>query len=393
MVSTFFSKGLLAAAAVCLFQTTALAGGFARGDADTDILYDPGTVNFRGGVLYVSPQRGYETINGATATDGDYTKSYFVPTFAAKFTAADTFSCALTYTQPFGAESEYGSQTQAADALTSGIGNYTISAKFKTEEYGATCSVKLDVGPGDLHFLGGAFIQSFDYEEKTRVGTLNLKDDGQVGYRIGAAYEITEYALRAELLYRSKIDHEADGGLTLTPYGAAVASGALGFAVPTGTVLSSNGAGTLPQSLELNLQSGIAPGWLAFGSVKWTDWSVLQSLNYTVTGLGPQQKNFRFKDGWTLTGGIGHAFTDKISGLASITWDRGVGTGADIMTDTWTFGLGASFKGGPGELRVGGAVSYLTSGSQKLATGYGDYNATVGDDWAYALTASYRINF
>src|SRR5690606_18970943 len=113
----------------------------------------------------------------------------------------------------------------------------------------------------------------------------------------------------------------------------------------------------------------------------WTDWSVLPTLNYTINGLGPfsnQQKNFRFRDGWTITSGVGHSFTDDISGAVSVTWDRGVGAGADIMTDTWTVGLGAAIKKGPGEFRVGGAVSYLTSGSQTQRADLADFNATVG---------------
>jgi long-chain fatty acid transport protein len=387
--------GLIAA---CAFVGGAQAGGFARGEADTDILYEDGTVAGRGGWVYVMPHRSYETINGAASSDGSYSDSYGIPSFAAKFRATDNFSCAITYTQPFGANSTYGDDAQDADRaadVATGVpilvgtgGNAVLYSEFDTNELGGTCAVNFDAGPGQFYVLGGGFTQSFDYTESKDFGTLNLQDDSAFGYRLGAAYEIKEYALRAELMYRSQVDHEADGVFTLQN---AIVGGALG-GLPVGTQLSATGEGSLPQSLEFNLQSGIAPDWLAFGSIKWTDWSVLQTLNYNITGLGDQQKNFFWRDGWTITGGVGHQITEKVSGALSLTWDRGVGTGADIFSDTWTLGAGAQIKHGPGVLRIGAAASYLTSGEQSTADG-ADFNATADGDWAYALSANYRISF
>ncbi|UJW73492.1 outer membrane protein transport protein [Rhizobium sp. SL42] len=387
-------KLTLSLLSACAFAGAAHAGGFARGEADTDILYEDGTAVFRGGYTYVMPDRDYDTVRGAAGTDDAFTDSYGIPSFAAKFQISESFSCALTYTQPFGASSTYGTQAQAADRAadiaaggTTGAlgGNAVKEASFDTNEYGGTCAVNFAAGPGNIHFIGGVFSQSFDYTESKTFGTLEMDDSSAFGYRIGAAYEITEYALRAELMYRSQVDHEADGTFT--------SNSPLSFAgIPTGSKLSATGYGSLPQSLELNLQSGVAPGWLVFGSVKWTDWSVLQTLNYNITRLGDQQKNFFWKDGWTISGGVGHTFTDTVSGALSLTWDSGVGTGADIVSDTWTLGAGTQIKAGPGLLRLGGAVSYLTSGEQSVAD-KADFNATADGDWAYALTASYKIAF
>ncbi|QRI64910.1 outer membrane protein transport protein [Shinella sp. PSBB067] len=389
MINTIFKHGILTAAALAALASAAHAGGFSRGEADTEILYEDGAAAFRAKATFVAPQRGYDTINGATATDGDYTNNYFVPSLAGKARITDNFSCAGTYTQPFGASSSYGPQARLADQATSSIQNHTIEAEFTTNEYGLTCAANFDLEKGRFYILGGVFLQSFDYEEVTRMGTLRLKDESELGYRVGAAYSIPEIALRAEVMYRSQVDHKGDGSFTLSPTGSVALPGGL----PPGYQLPAVGAGSLPQSLRFNMQTGIAPGWLAFGSVKWTDWSVLPTLNYTITGLGDLQKNFRFRDGWTIMGGVGHSFTDDISGAVSLTWDRGVGTGADIMTDTWTVGLGTAIKTGPGELRIGGAVSYLTSGSQTQRADLADFNATVGGDFAYGANVSYLVKF
>src|SRR5690606_34117088 len=132
-------------------------------------------------------------------------------------------------------------------------------------------------------------------------------------------------ALRGQLLYRSGTSYGADGSLTAPA--AALGVGML----PTPASVPAIGIGELPQSVELKLQSGIAPGWLAFGSVKWTDWSAMTTLDVVRPGAGLVSRNeYYWRDGWTVTGGVGHAFTDTISGSVSLTWDRGVSTGYDL---------------------------------------------------------------
>ena len=74
--------------------------------------------------------------------------------------------------------------------------------------------------------------------------------------------------------------------------------------------------------------------------------------------------NTIYKDGWTVTGGIGHAFSETISGVVGLTWDRGVSTTEDTLSDSYTAAAGVSIKDKlGGEVRFGGAISYLTSAS------------------------------
>lgn len=393
MKNKMISKGILALAVTSALTSTAMAGGWNRGEADTDILFEPGTVVSRAGITYVSPRRDYSTVNGATATDDRFSQDYVIPSFAAKWQATENFGCAFTYTQPFGADAEYGPQAVFASlpaALGGGGGTGTGATRkeFITNEYGATCDVSAQAGKGRLHFLGGVFMQDFEYEADVFRGELRLQDDAAFGYRLGVAYEIPEYAMRFQLMYRSKVEHDADeGSFTWNP----------ALPLPFGSFGSQAafGSGTLPQSLKLSMQTGVAPGWLVYGSIKWTDWSVMDSLDYSVGtpgGFVPQQDVYNWRDGWTIQAGVGHAFTETVSGTVNLTWDRGVDTGADIYTDSWTVGAGVSVKAGPGELRLGGAVSYLTSGEQSRAN-QATYDATADADWAYAVSGSYRITF
>jgi long-chain fatty acid transport protein len=380
MSSHFNKTGFAAALAFAALCSTAHAGGFSRGEADTDILFEDGKVVLRAGTTFVSPDRKYGTISGVDATDGAFSDTYWIPSFAAKVGISDSFACAVTYTQPFGASSTFGAQAQAAEAAATG--NYTIHKEFITNELGGTCDAKFDAGPGKIHILGGVFAEDFSYTEETFFGTLKLKDDSAFGYRFGVAYDIPEYAMRAQLMYRSKVEHNVDG--SFTPDALAAVVGA--------TPLDAFGTGTLPQSVKLSLQSGVAPGWLVYGSVQWTDWSVLDTLDYEIDVLGPQSDVYNWKDSWSIQGGVAHEFTDKIAGTINLTWDQGVSTGADIMSDTWTLGAGASLNAGPGQFLLGVGVSYMTSGSQSTADG-ADYDATANGDWAYAITSSYKVSF
>jgi long-chain fatty acid transport protein len=357
---------------------TASAGGFARGNADTDILFEDGNFNARAGVTYVNPTRRFSQHSDPGLVGRDYTSAYYIPSFAVKANLFDPLRCAGTYVEAYGGKIDYTGRTTRGK----------LTEDFSVGEYALTCAVRFDVGRGGLHVLGGIFHEHFKYDRRDFfapgvTGNLGLTGT-DTGYRVGLAYDIPEIAFRAQAMYRSGTSYGANGTLT-------VPGPVLGAPVPS-VDLAARGAGRLPQSFRVDLQSGIAPGWLAFGSVKWTDWSVLNALTVTtaVPGVGSQDI-YNWRDGWTLSAGVGHAFTDTISGAATIAWDRGVGTGWDLSSDTWTFGLGGSIKDPiGGELRAGVAYSHLTASRE---TRYGAANRAVGAGHAWAVTASYKLGF
>jgi long-chain fatty acid transport protein len=375
-------RGLLAAGCFSVaLAGAAHAGGFNRGTADTDILFEDGNAA-RAGVSIVVPNRGRDYFN-ATATgsaigavqgpvDGYENPTYFVPSLAAKYKVNDAAACALTYTTPFGGHSDFTGLTLAGTPIGFDPTSLTASSEqeFVTHEFGGTCSYGFEMGKGKFSLLGGVFYQSLDFDQwvggPTRPYLFHLTD-GQVGWRVGAAYEIPEIALRAQVMYRSSVDIDATGDLSFT-------SGA-------GSLGPAEGHGKFPQSFEAKLQSGIAPGWLAYGSVKWTDWSVMDYVDYK-TPLGPNSLNFLWKDGWTVTAGVAHAFTDSLAGTVSLTWDRGVSTGHDIQSDVWTLGFGGSYKPNSNvEVRGGLGALFLASGTQNYVQGGGHVEVPAPGVW------------
>ena len=362
----------VSAASVCVAQ----AGGFSRGTADTDILYEDSNFNLRAGATIVVPSRKF-TVNPAPGNVGtSYTNTYVVPSGAIKLNVTDDLRCAATFSQPYGGSVSYAAP-QASGKLDE---NFTIN------EAGVTCGYKFDLAKGRAWVLGGVYQEMFDYSRlnfRTAATRFDLGLSGTAtGFRVGVAYEIPEIALRAQLMYRAASNYGADGTIAVKLLNGTVVGGPF----------LATGEGNLPQSLELKLRSGIAPDWLAFGSVKWTDWSVTRELIVRVPALGAVQTNQYFwKDGWTVTAGIGHKFSDEFSGGASVTWDSSVKTGYDLSSSTLTFGAGGTLKDKlGGELSFGGGITYLSKASE---TKYGALNTAVGAGWAYALSASYKAQW
>ncbi|MBB3658492.1 long-chain fatty acid transport protein [Rhizobium sp. BK650] len=425
MASRMFSRGVTSLIIASALASPSFAGGLERGGYNIDQLFDTSPFSFQSGIIYVSPQRklkdardtntspsGGGNLNNRSSTADD-TANYTVPYIGFKAGFGDAIDCLVDYSEPFGGHSNPGLNWAGA--------NNNIETEIKTRNYGGTCSYRFDVGPGQLRFIGGGFYQEVEgFKERlvapigppasaiySGVGRLDLSDEAW-GWRAGLAYEIPEYGFRASLVYNSKVKYDNLTGtvdLTQVPKALNPANPALGVVTPV------FGSAEAPDSLELKLQSGIAPDWLAFGSVKWTNWSVLQSVPFCPTstkGLAActsggatelTSLDLLYRDGWTITGGVGHKFSDQWAGALSLTWDRGTSQGYGSQTDSWTLGVGAAFTPTEHiEWRVAGAVGVLTSGSSGVVTQDGvtfgnDVSYSFGNDLVAALSTSLKVKF
>lgn len=393
---------LLAGCATLAAVGTADAGGFNRGQANLEGLYGPTQIGLYAGVTYVSPERSYDTITGLipnvpgpppavpfSQTDQQFANAYTVPYASVGGRLFGDVNCVGSYAQPFGADSEYSGP----------ITFHTASQKLTTNEYGLTCAYGFDLSKGRLSVIGGAFYETIDYGQARNFALFGISGDSRVdltadawGYRLGVGYEIPEYAVKAQLLYRSQTNLDATGEYTNTPFAILAQNPIYGVAMEA----PASASASLPQSIDLTVQSGIAEGWLAFGSIKWTDWSVLTDIQ-VVEGLFGQPfstTRFFFEDGWTVTGGVGHRFNPSLSGSLSLTWDKGVSTGWDTLTDTWTVAGGLAYDVNSNiQLRAGGAAIYFTEGTKSQVAGLLDYTAHSPAEWGYALSVSAAAKF
>ena len=392
----------------------AVAGGMERGGYNIDRLFDPAKFSFYSSASAVNPRRKLDHVKDTYPKNGTFdrskgfsengvseTESYVTPYAGIKIAFGDHVDCLLDYSQPWGAHTHPGTQWAGV--------NSNIEIKIDSDNYGATCSYKFPIGNNaNIRLIGGGFHQKIDgfkikqvrpqeYFKGNGQGRTSLKSSGN-GYRIGIAYEIPEIAMRTSLLYNSSVSHDLSGITDLSQL--------------DDKIIPIFGETKAPQTLEFKMQSGIAPGWLAFGSIKWVDWSVVQSIplcpkengGICTTKMKYPEKttslDMLFRDGYTLAGGIGHQINDKWNVGASLSYDRGTQKGFGDQTDTYSLGALVQYK--PMKhctLSLGGSFGVLTSGHSGKKIGkdgetYGE-NASYdfGNDIFTALYASLKVDF
>ena len=405
----FVSAALLSSAAVGAAQ----AGGLERGGYNVDLLFNSAPFAAEATGTYVMPQRKLDNVVDTNPLDGTPagpsqgvkdTESYFSPRLGLKVGIGEQVDCLVDYSEPWGVHTNPGANWAGA--------NHNIETKVNSHSFGGTCSYKMQAGKGEFRVLGGVFYQQLKgFKERlvtpatpfgNGVGRLNLEGSG-VGWRVGAAYEIPEIAFRASLVYNSRVKlDDVTGTLDLSrnpPIGPLL-----------GQVTPVYGSAEMPEVVELKLQSGIAPNWLAFGSVKWVNWSILQSIPFcpestrgspcTTTSNRATSLDLLYRDGWTVSGGVGHKFNEQWSAAASLTWDRGTSKGFGHQADSWTLGGGVAYTPNENvEMRLSGALGILTSGESGAIVGddgrvYGnDVSYTFGNDLVGALSASMKVRW
>ncbi|OLP44672.1 OmpP1/FadL family transporter [Rhizobium oryziradicis] len=404
MATKTLSAGLLAVIAAGLWQTNAFAGGLERGGYNIDLLFDPSTVTAEGNTVYVMPNRklkdvkdinrangvGANGIGGGTTTADD-SEAYSNSRFGIKAALGSGFDCLVDYSQPWGAHTKPGANWMGA--------NENIETKIKSDNYAATCSYRFDAGRGQLRVIGGAFYQEVSgFKDRlvvpdaatpfgNGIGHLQLSGDGW-GWRAGMAYEIPEYAFRASLVYNSQVQLDN-------------ITGKLDLSQVNGRTFDVYGAQAMPDSVELKVQSGIAPDWLAFGSVKWVNWSLLQQVPFKIAGTNTVATtlDLGYRDGVTISGGVGHKFNEQWSSAVSLTWDRGTSQGYGTQTDTWAVGAAVAYAPTKNvELRLAGLLGVMTSGKSGPVVidglNYGtDATYTFGNDLLSAVSANLKVKF
>ncbi|MBZ9760259.1 OmpP1/FadL family transporter [Mesorhizobium sp. CA8] len=396
-----FSIALMGAA-----MHPAHAGGLERGGYDIDLLFDPAPVATEAEATYVMPERKYKNARGPAgfnflSSTADGAEPYWVPRIGVKAQVVQGIDCMVDYSQPWGAHTAPGASWNGAFS--------NVETDIKSNNYAGTCSYKFDAGKGQLRFIGGVFYQDISGFKESLIGFNPLTGTGPIGrvdlnasgwgWRTGIAYEIPEIALRASLVYNSQVKLDNISGTLTAPI------------FPTGSAPIYGSTQYMPDSVELKLQSGVAPGWLAFGSIKWVNWSVLQSVPICIVGTpsqfcvtnGPGERtslDLMYRDGWTVSGGVGHKFNDQWSAAAQLTWDRGTSHGYGAQTDTWTLGGGVAYTPQPNiEVRLAGAIGVLTSGHSGILIGENDKivgadaSYDFGNDLITAISGGIKIKF
>jgi len=268
---------------------------------------------------------------------GNMGEHYYFPTAAIKVQATNQISLGLLYDQPYGGDASY--QVDGSDFANAKEGT---KVKVRTNNltaligYQPTENWNIYAGPvwqtveADISLRGNAYSVLSGYD-------INVKQKDAYGWVAGFAYQIPEIALKTSITYRSEIKHNAHATESHPLLGS----------------FQNRLEAITPQSVNLDLQTGISPNTLAFTNVRWVHWdhfvvSPTALGNATQMFTGTRQDLISYsKDQWSVTSGLAHKFTDKWSGTALVGWDSGAGNPITVLGPTkgyWSFGLGGQYS-------------------------------------------------
>ncbi|GIT85629.1 outer membrane protein transport protein [Roseobacter sp. OBYS 0001] len=344
---------ITSAAALCLAAGGAHAGGVDRSGQSIAVLFEEGRY-LEFSATSVSPDLTGESINPGLPNgngSGDIAENYFRFGAAYKADINDTWSYAIIYDEPYGAETNYSDGT--------GYFAQTSNANFTSRAL--TGLLQYNAGSG-FSVYGGLRLQSAEADADvifSNIGgpALNYTADADVHYGIGyvggVAYERPDIALRVSLTYNSEIHHDVDTVEVLS-------GGALSRETSTNF--------STPQSLNLEFQTGVAQDTLMFGGVRWVDWSdfALDPSLY-LERVGQPLLSYE-EDVITYTLGVGHRINENWSVAGSIGYEENTGnlfTNLGPADGQESISLAAIYSQGKYEITAG--VRYIRIGDTTTA--------------------------
>lgn len=310
----------------------------------------------------------------------DMAEDYYFPTAAIKIQATDKISLGLLYDQPFGADSQYPADTKSfsdrgeGTAVEVKTNNITALIGYQpTENWNVYAGPVYQTVKANVSLRGAAYGALSGYDIK-------LKEEDAYGWLAGFAYSIPEIALKAAVTYRSEIKHEVETSESF----------AFGLLRPASTTTEV----TTPQSVNLDLQTGIAQDTLAFANIRWVHWDQFAVTPDVLKAKSNNSLIDYSDDQWSATVGLGRKFNAKWSGTAAIGWDSGAGNPVTTLGPTegyWSVGLGGQYS--PAEnYFIAGGVKYFWLGDAQAQTG-GKVAGNFEDNTAigYGMKIGYRF--
>jgi long-chain fatty acid transport protein len=325
------NKLTLASSALAMFAglNMASAGGIDRSGQDISIIYEKGKVMQLSFGL-VSPN-----VSGlfmGAVSSGDMAATYLQMGFGYKQDFSDKLSFAVVVDQPFGAAVDYSNAAAVYPFVNS---TATVSALAVTGIARYSVSDRISVHGGlRLQTLSGeASLPRFGY-------TLDASSNLGVGYLVGASYEIPDIALRAAITYNSEIEHTMSGSET--------------FPITT------------PESINIDLQTGIAANTLLFASARWVDWSdfVIDPPAFPARPLVSYDN-----DSISYSLGVGRKFNDQWSGSISVGYEETKGGPVSNLgpTDGYlSLQVGAQYT--KDNMKISGGIRYIDIGDATTST-------------------------
>ncbi len=391
-----FKVALTAIAVAAAFASTAHAAGFmlteqsagslgrayaGAGVDGTDlsgVYYNPATMvlhkgtAFQAGFVGIGLNLDYvgEDANGNEVTANGRNKSQAIPHGYFVHQINDKVWFGLGMTVPFGMGTEYDDDWAGNQhGISATILTFDLNPNFAfklSEKFSVGVGASIQYAAADLKIRKN--ITGDANKVLTVIGSQSLAKDASVrseidadsiawGWNIGMMWSPLEN-LRFGVSYRSKIQHDAEGDLTIDQLSATSTEGADLSQILGGALSQIRAYGDMDGSASVT-----APAWAMasvawdvndlvslYGTFRWTDWSSFDELKIDGNGetkstipnkwrdtyLGSIGMDLRLTDWWTLRGGIAY----ESSPIANPQYRTAIIPDAD----RWWFAIGSSFK-------------------------------------------------
>lgn len=336
----FNKKKYLSIAILSVFAGQTFAAGLERSPQQIDALFESGTyaeVSY----THISPDvQGTDTSKNHIS---DMAEDFQTLGYAVKTDLSPSLRLGVIYDEPYGAKVKFegdnnfiAKDIEGADAhtrvevksknLTTLLG-YNLNKNFMI--YGGPALQELQA---DVHLRGETY--------RTSSGYNNSFDDIAVGWVAGMSYAKPELGILASLTYRSEIDHKT----TIQEY------------IPGLGSFENSGTITTPESVNLNLQTGLNPTTALFAKVRWVPWGDFAyyppQLKAVTAAMGAANGKglplLTYHDDQTAVElGIGKRLSPKLAMSVSGLWDSGAGAPAPTLGPVegyWGVGLAAKYN-------------------------------------------------
>ncbi len=212
------------------------------------------------------------------------------------------------------------------------VGHYQSLVSSITDVQ-ATLAVAYAVTP-ELSVGGGPVIDYFHTRltQAINLGAVNARvgdpvadlrgDDTSAGFVVSGLYQPSP-ALRFGLSYRSRIQHDIDGGQRIYVPPALTALSPATSAQLLALSSSAKSQITLPDSATAGVYYDIAPNLAVFADLQWTHWSVFNNITVVATnGLTTTVTPERFRSTVFAAAGLNLKLTDKLMFQTGAGWDQ-----------------------------------------------------------------------
>ena len=371
-------------------MSSVYAAGLERSSQQIDALFEKGTYAEMS-YTYISPDvQGTDTSGNHVP---DLAEDYQSVGYAVKTDLSPSLRLAVIYDEPYGAKVKFeGENNFIATDFPASDANTRVEVKSKNIT--TLLGYKLNK---NFMIYGGPALQEVAAETHLRGKTYGKNsgynmtfDDMGIGWVAGMSYTKPELGILASLTYRSEIEHESTVHEDVP----------LADIVFAGNYSHENKGGiTTPESVNLNLQTGLNPTTVLYTKVRWVPWGdftfyppVLRAATQAAVGRGLPLTNFH-DDQTSAEIGLGKRLNPNLAVSVSGSWDSGSGVPAPTLGPVkgyWGVGFGAKYNINPKlAFTLGGRYMWFGDAKGEVSDGriVGDFKDNNG--YAMGMKLSY----